>query len=459
MSKDSSNNSNSYFAGLLTRRHLLARWSFAFVLVVAAVPLVNPWGLVGSPSNIAEDRGGVSPVTEARLLKVEVSEIASVGPKFLSRDFTGVVSARRSGVLASKALARVLDVSFDLGDVVQAGQVVVQLDRDQLLAEQSAVLANIAAAEARLEELISGPRGQDIEQARAKVNELEASLRLGKANFKRTSELYDSRSISKQEFDQSLYQLDATSAQLVSAQKALEQLEEGTRKERIAVQRATVASLNAQLLRVQADLSDRNILAPFSGFVTNRLVDEGAVVSPGQELISLDEIAPYEIRVGLPPESMEFLSESNIRVTEGDQQLVVNVENVATNINQATRTREVILRLSESSSKLVSVGQAVRVSIKHRVESEGFWIPSQALTSGPRGLWAIYVVEPEGPGEPSDVIHRRQVEVLKTLKGWSEISGPVREGERLIVSGVHRVSPGQRVECVVVRTENLAESN
>ncbi|MCA9183747.1 MAG: efflux RND transporter periplasmic adaptor subunit, partial [Planctomycetales bacterium] len=389
--------------------------------------------------------------TGGRLLRVTTAPVASAGPTHISHSYTGVVAARRTSNLAAKSTGRVERILVELGSLVKKGQPLIELDHEQLDAQLGVAQANLAAAQARLQELTVGPRRQDIEQARARVAELEANLQLGQANFVRTRELRNSGSISQQEFDQTQFQLNATAAQLRSAEEFLGQLLEGTREEQLAMQRATVQGLEAQVRQVNADLADRSIVAPFDGQVQSRLVDEGVVVATGQQLLTVVEGAPFEIRVGLPSDVVVDLQGSQIDVSLGTSQLNAFLDRMGPTLSESTRTRQVILRLDESSSQQVSIGAAVLVTVMQPVASQGFWVPTRALTVGSRGLWAVYVAVPtsQSPQEYApQVVERRQVELLRAHGEWSEIRGAISSSDKLIVAGVHRITPGQLVECI-----------
>lgn len=476
---NSSSVSMHFFKRFLTIRHLLTSRALTGMSVVAlflAVPLAYQWGTQASAGKPQPSADAASPTNAAsngepsRLLRVVTSPIRSAGPDFLIQRYTGVVSARRTSQLAAKSVGRVEAVQGDLGDAVQVGQLLVQLDDEQLKASRAAAAAQLEEARVKLEELERGPREQDIEQAEARVAESQATLKLRQANFQRLTQLHDTSAVSQQEFDESRYELEAMEAQLESAKQALAQLYEGTRREHVERQKAVVAGLVAQLDRLDADWEDRRIVAPFSGYIQSREVDEGAVVAPGQSLVTLVEAAPYEVRVGLPPDVTAQLTESNLSVTRGDQQLTVKIDRMAPAIEQRTRTREVVLLLSDAASRVVQIGSAVNVSVRRPARSEGFWVPTTALTAGPRGLWAVFVAVPssdaptargDASARPEEddgeyIIERRQVELLRAQGDWSAIRGPLSPEDRLVTEGVHRISPGQGVRIVTTTSSMLA---
>ncbi len=342
-----------------------------------AWPILRPVALEAAS---LENADGNSPQA-ARLLKVATSRLSDAGPTYLSQDFTGIVVPRRSSRLAAKVIGRVESLQVDLGDRVSEGQVLIQLDHAELDGLRGVAEASLASAKSRLQELERGPRAQEIEQAKAKVAELEASLQLKQANFERTSRLRQS-STTGQEVDEARFAVDVARAQKAAAEQAWEMLMEGTRQEQLDIQRATVAGLESELERIDADLADRIIVAPFAGNIKARYLDEGSIVSPGQALLEIVESPPYDIRVGLPSELDVQSLAGDVQITADGQILQATLERFSPTIDENTRTREVVLRLADSSSQLVTPGTAVSIAVRTQVQGQGYWLPTRSLTSG-----------------------------------------------------------------------------
>jgi RND family efflux transporter MFP subunit len=388
--------------------------------------------------------------------------------------FTGIVEARQTSLLSAKSLGRIERVHVDIGDHVQAETVLVELDRDQLEAERRVLAADLAAAKSQLLELNAGPRLQEIEQAEAAVAEAQANVELRQANYQRMVRLRDASAISVQDYDESRYAVKAADAQLASAQKALELLRVGTRAEQIDRQSANVMSLEAQLDRIEVQLADLNIEAPFGGHIQARFADAGAVVSPGQAILELVETDALEIHVGLPPELTANLETCGLRVSVEGRIIPVEILRIAPSIDQRTRTRELVLKVDaaadspESGTATVAIGTAVEVAIDIMAAHEGQWVRTQSLTAGPRGLWALYVAVPlmEAPLIKQSVsvdvathkIERRPVELLRNQGAWSEVRGPLESDEAIVVEGTHLVVPGQLVQCRPASFDDTAVS-
>ncbi len=457
----------------VTHRHRPRLGSVAGLSVLIIVTGAFAWPpLVKLVTASADDPPASQDGSASIPVRVGAVPLRTAGPSALIQSFTGIVKARRTSTLAAKITGRIQKLNVDMGDHVQAGRVLCELETDQLVAERSAVAANLAAAEATLAELHAGPRVQDIQRAEFAVSEAEAHLEFRKASHRRMAALRQSATVSVEDYDQSLYAARAARATLSSAQESLDLLHAGTRQEKLDMQQATVAALTAQLRHSDVQLAEARIVAPYNGHIQIRHLDEGAVVTPGQAILEIAETDALEVHVGLPPELATSLDTSQLTVTRGNEEFVVSVDRLAPQISERTRTREVVLTIDSSkigrgrlgksgpandSSDVIPVGSAVDVQLQVPTRDVGAWLPTSALTAGPRGLWAVLVAEPiqnDSEQRPSaasvlatHIVQRRPLELLRSQGHWSQIRGPVGNDELVIVEGTHLVVPGQSITC------------
>ena len=179
------------------------------------------------------------------------------------RTFTGVIKAARTSELGFERIGKLATVEVEEGDSVQEGQTLARLDTRNLVARQQELEARRSAADALLAELISGPRQETIAAAAAEVRDLQAQLQLARLRHSRSKRLVDGNAISREEYDQRSFGMQSIEARLDAAQRRLDELESGTRSERIEAQRAVVAQLAAVLDNVVVDIEDSTLTSPF----------------------------------------------------------------------------------------------------------------------------------------------------------------------------------------------------
>lgn len=359
------------------------------------------------------------------------------------RHFSGIIRAARASDLGFKRAGRLERVWVQSGDKVEAGQVLASLDRLQVAADLKQAEASLAAAEAELAEAKAGPRVEAIEAARAQVADQAATARLWAARLERMRGLRSGQAISEQEYDDARYQWEAAAGRLSAAESRLAELEAGTRKEQIQLAVARVAQWQATVERLQVELTDSELVAPFSGTVARRDADEGVVLPAGASVLRLVEPAS-EAWIGLPPDFTAALGErTHHRVSVGGDDYVATVRDILPEVDLETRTQTVVLSVQPErpEQSLPLPGQMARLTLPSPVSASGFWVPTTALSRGGKGLWALHVVVSDPP-----VVERRDVEVLRVDSDRVLVRGVIQAGESFVTTGLHRLTSGQRVK-------------
>lgn len=408
------------------------RWNLGLAALIGVVFLAAG----AAPTVRGADEPPTAEPSKARM-PVRTQAATPVDSFLRERVYTGTLVARRKSVLAFERAGKLLELSADEGDAVAAGQVLASLDTRRLTARKSQAQAELRQAEARLQELIAGPRTQTIAAARAEVRSLAAQRDIAELRLRRRESLVKTSAVSREEYDEALYEYRAAMARTDVSQKALDELEAGTRDEQIEAQRALVGSVEARLADIVHELDDSVLMAPFAGRITKRRIDEGTVVSAGTAVFELIEADALEAWIGVPPGSARALragEEIGVTIAGGDY--TATVQSIRPELDAETRTQNVVLRI-EKPAGLVA-GQVVRVGVREPVAMTGFWAPTSALTPDRRGLWSVLVAE-------GGTAAARPVEVIENDGDRSFVRGALQPGEAIIVEGVHRVAPGQAV--------------
>lgn len=177
---------------------------------------------------------------------------------------SGSVRARRSVDISSDVMGRVVELTVDEGDEVEAGEVLLRLDPAQYRAALARARASLA-------------------QARAQVAQQRASVLRAERESERIRGLRgrDSSLVSRQQLDEAETNLEVVRAQLAAARHGVEQAE-------------------ASLEEAEDQLARTVIRAPMSGTVTRLNIDEGetAVVgtmnNPGSLLLTISDLSVVE---------------------------------------------------------------------------------------------------------------------------------------------------------------------
>ncbi|MCG6118626.1 MAG: efflux RND transporter periplasmic adaptor subunit [Aquimonas sp.] len=180
---------------------------------------------------------------------------AQLQPAARERVWDGVVEAVNAATLSAQTGGRVLELPFDVNDYVRAGEVVVRFTDVEQQSGQRQAQAALTAARAAADEAA--------------------------AEFGRISEVYERRLVSRAQFDQASARRDATRAQLQAAEAAVKAASE----------------------RVDYTV----VRAPYSGIVTQRFVEIGETVGPGQPLIAGLSLDRLRLAVQVPQSDVQAI--------------------------------------------------------------------------------------------------------------------------------------------------------
>ncbi|MGL6193466.1 MAG: secretion protein HlyD [Thermoguttaceae bacterium] len=215
-----------------------------------------------------------------------------------NRDFLtlyGNVEIRRVN-LGFRVSGRITEILFKEGDRIEKGAVIAKLDQEPFEDSLAVASAQVATAEANYEKLKAGNRPQEIEQARSTLNQKEATLKVLETDFERAKQLVTDNTVTQQEYDTALARRDEAVAQKQLAEETLNLLLEGFRAEDIAVGASQLAEAKANFKRLQTSLKDTELICPNNGILLTRVEEPGAVVNPGQTIVTLslkDEVWVY----------------------------------------------------------------------------------------------------------------------------------------------------------------------
>jgi len=227
----------------------------AVVLIVVAffagyIPLQKRNALIGSQALEQEQ-------AVPRVEVIEVGRSSSMSELQLPGNIEAVteapILARADGYIKRRLV--------DIGDRVQAGQPVAEIEAPELDQQLIQAKANLQQTQAALD------------QALANEQQGKANLELAKVTASRWASLVAAGVVSKQDNDQYQSQYQAQLAGVQSLEKA------------IAVQRANIGAAEANVSRLDQMQGYRVVKAPFAGVITLRNVDVGALVNSGSTLL------------------------------------------------------------------------------------------------------------------------------------------------------------------------------
>ena len=229
-------------------------------------------------ASIKYNQRGIVGVQTGRVLRQDLTSVVTA---------TGEVKPKNYINLGATTIgpAPITEILVKEGDHVRKGQVVAKLESVQanadVVAQKAAIdtaLADSAAAEAGLKSMEDAVR-----TAQATLERNRAELDRTKSNLDRATELYNSKLLAKQDYDQKKAEYDTAVATMSEAQARIAQAKSQQSQSRQQLDSANkrIAQLRANLTRYSDVLEKYFVTSPIDGIITNLPVRMGETVVPG----------------------------------------------------------------------------------------------------------------------------------------------------------------------------------
>jgi RND family efflux transporter MFP subunit len=215
--------------------------------------------------------------------------------------------------------------------------------------------------------------------------------------------------------------------------------------------KATADEARARLNRAERSvdltknsLSYATLLADAPGVVTATLIEPGQVVAAGQTAVRVARLAEKEVVVAIPESLLSGARSGEARVSvwsNPDKRYVAKLRELAPSSDPATRTYLAKFSIIEADDD-VQLGMTATLSLSDAASTRVARLPLSALFNQGDGP-SLYVADPK-----SGVIMRKRVNVTGYESKDVLIDGGVDEGTDVVVVGVQKLDPAQKVRVV-----------
>ncbi len=202
----------------------------------------------------------------------------------------------RTVSLAFEVGGKIENINFEEGQKVKKGDAIATLDKALFQEYLNQKNAQVDVQKAKLAKLEKGYRAEEIEKAKATMQQKEALMQNDKNTYLRYVKLYKSKSIAQEEFDNVKTAYESSKALYSFAKSNYELLQSGYEKEDILAAKAELDSLIAQRDQSQIHLDDTTLYTPANGTLLTRASEVGSIVNPSQVVVELAKEDDYWVR-------------------------------------------------------------------------------------------------------------------------------------------------------------------
>ena len=384
------------------------------VAALLATLCVAAWGInrAVSPSI---DAAGVM------LAEVRVGDIAN------TINASGIVIPVHEELVSSPIQTRVVRVHAKLGQQVQAGELLAELDKHTVLLAIDGIREQLAQQENRILALTL-EMDQKRKQITSAIELLELDLQAARVKLGRYQTLRKAGGVSAEDLLTAELNVRRNEIQL---RQQHELIGDGKRvtSSHIEGARLQKSILHKQLQQQEQLLAQTQVRAPFAGMLTLLAAEEGASVATGQLVARVSELSNYKVEASLSDFHARSLSVGQqVRVEQGKVRLDGEVHTILPEIQNGTV--KLLVTLAQPSHAMLRNKLRVEVNILTEQKKNARLVDNGPAFNG-RGRQDIFVVR--------DGVARKTTLDIGASDGKSvEILSGARAGELLIISDTSR---------------------
>lgn len=367
--------------------------------------------------------------------------------------------------LMSRIEGYVGEISVNIGDKVEQGQVLARLDMPEMIAEHRRQEKLVEQAHA---DFLS--QQSEVSRAEAQMAEQQALKQLRESELKRTRKLFESGAFKKDRLEEAQYSVEAVLASLERIEADVRAAETQMRSAQAAVEVA-----QAELEKSHAMMSYMDIKAPFAGVITTRMVDPGALVRPpsggtgagllftiesvdrlrGIVMLPIEDVAHLQAGASVELDSIRGVPSEALQRLHGVESESLVVTRRAGAFQRGSRMMRAEIDIlnpidPETGQRLLKPGDYGKVVIALRQFSQIPSVPATAVGTDSLGSFVMKVAKDRTCHRISVnvlVTHQEQAALQIDTKDASEssIDPTLRSGDPVVSQGLEKIRDGDRL--------------
>lgn len=347
----------------------------------------------------------------ARVVSISTGK-ARIGRMRMEVLLTGALRPKEQVEVTAKATGRVEKVVHQLGDYLKKGDLIAELEDDEIQQQVSRAKAALLVVD-------------------ASARQRKAELANSKANLERYQKLVKEGLASRVDLEerQTAHEVVQAQLQLIEAQRGQAQ-----------------AELNELMIR----LEQTKIYSPMNGHIARRHVDQGALVSPSTPIVSLVNLSTMVTMANVPERDVGRLRVGNSATVEvdafGERSFAGKVARISPVLDAATRSATVEVEIPNPDGGL-RAEMFARVKLDLGSTRDAVLIPREALVY--RGTQpGVFLLD-------RDRATFHAIETGQTLGDDVEVVGNLTAGTTIVTRGASMLREGDQVKVTGSETDRM----
>ena len=349
-------------------------------------------------------------------VRVITAELGSLATKI---DYLAVVEPVRIANVSSRVTATVDKLLCDEGDVVKAGDILIQLDDREIKNDIASIEADIAKGHSEL------AANQSL------VVSLGNSVAYWNREAKRDKTLADKGDIPGASAEATADKASEFQGKLDAAKHKSEAL------------KYLIASLESKKAQFETRLSYCTIKSPYDGMVTQRLVDPGDMAVLGKKMLVVKDRSQLKLVFDVPQQDLSKVKEGlPVRFSVDTQTQRTKLSHMYPSLDKARMLQAEVL-ISEDQKDGLKCGQYLAVSVLLNEIKDAVVLPTSCLVESPKHFQYVFVVK-------NGLLAHHKVKVLASSEEKVAIEGiaPQQQVVTNTFLGWTTLSAGKKVEVI-----------
>src|SRR5437016_362341 len=376
-------------------------------------------GLFGSACHRAKEEEQ-APVVTVDVAPVLLSQIQ----RTVRAD--GLLYPRQQAAIVSKISAPVKSIPVQRGQRVRAGQVLVELENQDLAGAATESRAAYDLAEATYQTTSKATVPQELQKAELDARASKDALDAQQSIFENRQRLYREGAIAQKDVNEAQTNASQARSTYETAQKKLDDLRGFARDQELKAASAQREQAKGHHDAAQAQLGYSRVMSPIDGVVTDLPFYAGEMPPGGQPIVTVMDLSKIIARVHVSQADAAELkvgNEANL-VGPGGAPIAAKVTQISPALDATNTTVEVWVQADNPEGKL-RPGTSMKVEMIAKTVPNALVIPQKAVLTSPSG--GTYAIVIDNDLKP----HLRKIQVGIRDGGMAQINDGLTSGQRV----------------------------
>lgn len=358
--------------------------------------------------------------------------------KSLGDSYKATLEAYQQGIITSKIAAKVVNVSVENGQYVNAGDTIATLDDQDIQNSIKTAQAQVQVSEQQL-----NSTQQQLNSSQVTLQKLQILMDDAQRNYDRQKTLFDGGAISKTDLESSEKVLNTSKADYSSGLASIE-----SAKASIESSKASLEAQKVNLQKAQSDLANTVIKAPISGVISDKVLNVGQMASQGAALAKVNDISSVYATIQVPQGKIggvQIGQAATITVDGSDKTYNGTVQTIDSAADATTRVFNCKIKIDNSDKSLLP-GIFAKAQLISDQKTQVLTVPINALV-GNEGDYSVFIND-------NGTAKKQKVTIGETNQNSVEITDGIKDGDQVICTNTSTIQDGSEVDVAIKEDNN-----